>query len=485
MIKLSKSVGWTLLSLTIAFAADKPSVKMQPFKFGGSQEFGSVSQMSFTVPQLIQDNEWIDHFGAYFLQEATVDEKVDLAIGLGGVFQFPKPETVGERYGGSQYKLFFVGPAVAKATYNFGDREKPILSIGGGMFPYKYNPEAANLGEYLFRAAPYPSYIMTGGLNAVNDNGAYLEGFTAKLDLGRFQLDLLLPTETSMPPFYDWSLAAVGRYTSESGLFDLGLGINFKRALQVRPSRTSKQDVENSFFTKNGIQYTGNTDYYLKNAAFYSNIGDTVTSKEWSSKADSVVSWKDTTGKVPGASYYTFAGTMVMARGTLAMNKIFNLESLGENDLKLYFEAALMGVKNYPVFYEKRMNRLPIMVGANLPTFKLLDIFAVQAEYFNGNFMNSTYSIGASNRAVPFFPDATNDFFSQKKYLDVTDKDNISWSVVATKSYYKAFSISAQIARDHMRTVGTNWFYGPRTEPNEVMRTSNDWYWMLQFGWKI
>jgi hypothetical protein len=436
-------------------------------------------------PVQIERNEWIDHFGAYFIQEATVDQKVDLAVGLGGVFQFPKPENFGEKFGGSQYKLFYVGPAVAQAMYKFGDADKPVFSLGGGMFPYKYNPEAFNLGEYLFRAAPYPSYIMTGGLNTIRDNAAYLEGFIAKLNLGRYQLDFLLPTETSMPPLYDWSLAAVGSYQSESGLLNLGLGVNFKRVLQVRPSRTSRHEAGNSYFNKNGINYTGNTELYTQNATFYSNKGDSVTSAKWTRMADSVLAWKDSTGNVPGASHYTFAGTMVMARGTLALNKVLDLESLGENDLKLYFEAALLGIKDYPVFYEKKINRLPIMAGVNLPTFQILDLLAVQVEYYNSNFINSTYSIGLANWAVPYIPEGSSKNFSKDNYMDISKEDNVSWTLLATKSIYNAFSISAQVARDHMRTVGTDWFYGSRYEPNEVMRTSKDWYWMLQFGWKI
>jgi hypothetical protein len=202
--------------------------------------------------------------------------------------------------------------------------------------------------------------------------------------------------------------------------------------------------------------------------------------------ADSVKAWVDTsTGNVSGASFYTFAGTLVMARGTLALNKVLNLESLGENDLKLYFETALLGTKNYPVFYEKASNRMPIMAGVNLPTFKFLDILAFQVEYYNNNFINSTYSIGQANRAVPYIPDGSIDFFSKDKFLDVAEEDNYSWTLLATKSIYRAFSISGQVSRDHMRTVGTNWYYGSRFEPNEVMRTSKDWYWMLQFGWKI
>jgi len=174
-----------------------------------------------------------------------------------------------------------------------------------------------------------------------------------------------------------------------------------------------------------------------------------------------------------------------MAHGTLALNKLFNIEGLSDKDLDLYFEASLLGIKNYPVFYESATNRLPIMAGFNLPTFKVLDIFAIQVEYYNSKFINSTYSLGQRNHAVPYTPAGSSNLFSETEYMDVTDKDNLSWSFLATKSIYHTFSISAQVARDHMRTVGTNWFYGSRQEPNEILSTSKDWYWMLQFGWKI
>src|SRR5690606_23264128 len=62
------------------------------------------------------------------------------------------------------------------------------------------------------------------------------------------------------------------------------------------------------------------------------------------------------------------------------------LPMLGSNDLVLYGEAALLGVKDYPIFYDDWTKRVPVMIGFNLPTFKFLDVLAVEAEYYGSEY---------------------------------------------------------------------------------------------------
>lgn len=465
---------------------EKYKIEYKPLQFGGSEEFGSASKLLVNPGQtFFSKNEWLDHLGAYVIQSVTVDDKIDVNIGLRGVFQFPKQELAQEQFGGSQYKLFFVGPAIARVDYKFGNTEHPVFTLGGGMFPFKYNTDAVNLGEYLFRSTPYPTTLMTGGLNNVNDNSANVQGLIATYTKNQFSADFLLTTQTSLPPLYDGSLAGIAHYTSESGFLSLGAGVNFQRLFEVRPSHTQKKAASNSYFTKNGKDYTGNLQYYDNAAGFYTAHGDPVLAKEWKDQSDSVKIWRDSTGFVPGAEFYTTAGTVVVGFGSLNLGTLFSSELIGEKDLRLYFEAALLGVKNYPVFYENRLQRIPVMVGLNIPTFKWLDLLAVQGEYFLNRFMNSTYSLGQSNTAVPYFPSGNEALYSQDTYMDITKKDDYSYTILAQKTILDCFTISGQLARDHLRTIGTNWFYGSRYEPAEVLRTSRDWYWMLQFAWKI
>lgn len=487
--------------------ADGPDVKMSPLHFGGLQELGMIhSGLLGSTPIQLIDNEWIDHFGTFLLEEAVVNDRLVLDGGLGGIFEFPKPEKTGEEFGGSQYKLFYIGPSEAKAMYHFGGVENSVFSIGGGMFPYKDNPDANDLGDYLMRGEPYPTSFMTGGnggLTAIGDQFTVVEGFHADLHLGNFKLNALLTTETGLPPLYDWTLTVFADYKAGDGLLDVGAGAAFKRLIQVKSEKTQVQDLENSYFQKNGVWYSGNVALYANPATFYSGLADKYNAKN--TAADSAIAagytakstalnaivdslkqggpWLDSTGKVPGASYYTPAGIMVSARASLDLKKLMNSDVFSKEDLRLYGEVAMLGVKNYPVFYTDRWQRVPVMVGFNVPTFRLLDLLSVQWEYFNSPNLNNTYTQGEHNWAIPYLPE--DDHFSTNEWNDLTKKDNYSWSVVARRKVMGALTLNAQVARDHMRTIGTDWFYGSRFEPNEILHKTSSWYWMFQLGWNL
>jgi hypothetical protein len=497
-----------------ALHADE-GVVYRPLQFGGVHEFGAIYDGLYapkTGPE-VSPMEWTDHFGVYLRQDVVVDRHLELQLGLGGVFQFAKPEYVYPKFFSSMYKMFFFGPAIAKATYSFGDPEsKNGFRLGGGLFPFKYNPDAANLGEYLFRAAPYPSYITTGGLLFVGDNAAYLQGLHASWRRGGFSVDGLFVTETFMPPLYDWSLALLTSYSVADGLVELGAGVNFKRIVQIDPDRTvRKRDGlgnpmwSNLHFTRNGTTYYGDPVYYQQQADFYQQradaffgrgtAADSARGNEAATRAaglqataDSVTAWQDPThpGHVTEGErdYYTPAGTVFMARAALDLRKALGMNP-GRAPFKVFAEAALLGWENQPVFYEERLRRAPIMAGVHLPTGGLLDQFTFQVEYFGSPWANSTRSLGEQNAAVPWYPEGAEPLFSQTEYNDVTEKDNIAWSLLIRREILPRVNVSAQFARDHLRTVGTNWFYGGRLEPNAILYRNSSWYWMAQIAWGI
>ncbi|MEO6094332.1 MAG: hypothetical protein ABIW76_01175 [Fibrobacteria bacterium] len=497
--RLGLALGALLMSAVLAGAMDT-KVDYKPLKITGVQEFGQIqSGMLISTPYQPMSAEWLDHFGSFLTQEAKVNERLLIQIGLGGTFQNGKPERVDEKFGGSQYKMFFIGPTIAKATVLFGeDRAKPAFSIGGGIFPFKYNSQAVNLGEYLFRTGAYPTYIMNGGLLMIGDNAAYLQGYHAAARLGNLDLDLLMTTETGMPPLYDWSLAALANYRIMDGAIEVGAGVNFKRILQVDPKRTVVDSAANSYFTRNGRHYVGDPSYYQEQFNFYdfkitnakSPTSDTIGfgAKRDAAKAaaDSVASWIDpVTRTVPGASKFTPAGPIFMAKAGVDFKKLFGIETKSPKDMILYGEWALLGWENFPVYYEKRTDRMPIMFGFNLPTFGLLNLFALQGEHFSSPFQNNSYSLGGSNYATPWYPNGTTKEFSEKEYNDLSTKDDWAWSVLVQRSFYRSFTLSGQIARDHLRTVGTDWFYGSRLEPTEDLHKISDWYWAFQLAWSI
>jgi len=499
--------------------AEGLDVEYQPLKFGAVQEFGSVNKMLLvSQPVQVLEGEWIDHFGAFFTQEALVNKRLDVKLGMGGVFQFPKPEKISTKYGGSLYKLFFVGPTAAKAMVLFGDPASPTFSVGGGMFPFKYNADAVDLGEYLFRSTPYPTTLMTGGLTFVNDNSAYLQGFHAALNMDDFHVDALLTTETGLPPLYDWSLGLLASYRV-GGIFEIGAGAQWKRMISIDPDRTSWKSIYNATFVKNGKTYYGDPAYYSEQANFYNRLADSLTASGRSDSATARLRARENQAVVdsmngyfdPGSgvvngwysdenqldsiipentrNYFSTEGLILMARASVDLGAWLDMDP--SRPFKIFTEAAILGWKNYPIFYEDRMQRAPIMLGAHLPTFGLLNQLTVQFEYFNSPWANNTRNLGGGggggdqNLAVPVIPSGTNPIFSRHEYNDLAKNDNYAWAILLRRELIPGFNLSAQLARDHMRTVGTNWFYGGRLEPVEVLYRNSAWYWMVHLSWGL
>jgi hypothetical protein len=512
-----KSKTFIITAVILAFttglyAGEDVNVEYKPYSIWAVQEIGVLQGgVELEEGKLLKD-EWVDHLGAALSQEVIINERFLLAIGIGGVFQFPKPEKTQAKYGGSQAKMFYVGPSVAQGVYSFGDIESPWLKIGTGMFPYKYNPDAHNLGEYLFRTTAYPMTISTGGLTAINSAGVGLQGFKANLNAGGLKLDVLLTTETSFVPFYDWALAAVASYSIADGLIEVGAGVNFKHVIPVNAEKTTPETKGNAYFNANvpvprfnapGIEDTvalllsGDTKYYQYRGSFYNRKAadttlaiDSATRAYYTYKNDSlnairqfIFNLDDSTLNTLGPEYYTNQSTFVMGRLSLDLKKLFGSEAFGSHDLKFYAEAAVLGVKDYPLFYEDITERIPVMFGFNLPCFKLLDLLAVQFEYFNSPWLNDHLSLGAGNVAIPDF--RQNDHFSKEEYYDVTKEDNLTWSILCKKTILPGVTLSGQFARDHYRAIAVNWFYGSRQEPIGMLFRPEDWYWMFQLSWAM
>ena len=532
-----------------AWANEAPAVRWLPAVVGGMQEFGRLQSGAWKDVNEPFRDEWIDHLGAYYLREAVVADRLHIAVGLGGVFEFPKPEVAQAEFGGSQAKAFFLGPSIAKGTYAWGDPERPTFSLAMGMFPFKYNPDAHNLGEYLLRSGPYPTFLTTGGLSAIGSSGAMLQGFQAVWSRGDFRAEALLYTETNVPPLYDWSLAALASYTAGDGALVLGAGVNQKRLIQVRPGRTAPHTLANAYFRKAGTWYPGTPEEYTQKQAFgnlrvtegvavakadlaavnpshpalafladptAANLDSAaryaadvpaaldplaaarrhrVDADVAGAVADSIAYWTTTDSVTdgagnrvayskPGLEYFSPAGTLLMARAAFDPKRFFPSAALGPEDLKLYGEIALLGVENYPVYYTRRSDRMPFMLGFNLPAFRWLDLAAFQCEWFHSPFANDFVSLG-NGRATPYFPAGTHAGFSRDAYYDASGKDDFSWSLLLQKHVLPGFLVSAQFARDHLRTVGTDWFFGSRLEPNQILGASRDWYWMANASWEL
>jgi hypothetical protein len=196
---------------------------------------------------------------------------------------------------------------------------------------------------------------------------------------------------------------------------------------------------------------------------------------------------------------YTLKGTKVGAFFSLDPKGLFGRGSLGPEDLKLYGEAALIGVQDYRGIYDDKSQRIPVMLGYNLPLFGLLDHLSLEVEWYGARYRNDLYKLEEGFSPIPPSnqlsstarkpeQDSTGRYLSyggeRIPYQDPFDlenmrKDDWKWSLHGAKTVKGHLRISGQIANDHFRPGGTYAADGYET----AFSTLKDWYWMLKVAY--
>jgi hypothetical protein len=447
----------------------------------------------------------------WIVESATIDERMEIVAGIGGMFLYLYPD---EGYAYQHSPLSAVSLAQASGSYKWGNLESPSTVLSFGYLPYQYNPDAKNIGEYLFRSTPYPSTTSNSSWDLVYSAGpgsskSKIWGSVLNLNFldGKWKNDLVLSV-SDVYPLYDFSPALVSTLQVGS-MLQLGAGVNFYHLIQDDPKINTRKTVTNAYFNYQGKDYYAFSDYYKSVAVLYNQrasddsalaVSDAANKDAHLASADanaahaapfiataqlvdSLVARKDPDGNslpdlVP-VDYYTVNGTMLAARFSLDFKPLF-----GENvDFKVYGEAAMLGVKNYPVFYTDPMERMPVMLGVNLPTFGFLDLFSVEAEYWKNHFINSYYNVVSQNPlgAIPDYPHMA----SAKLGLGVDPtlnytKDDLAWAITAQKSIGKNFTIIGKAARDHLTLLNAGQGFGTDLQ-HDILPDNKGWYWVLHF----
>lgn len=332
--------------------------------------------------------------------------------------------------------FFYFYPHWTEISYSFGNVEKPWLKIGGGVFPFKYNPDVKDLGEYLFRTGSYPPTMMsTFDFAAARLTGFRLSSATSPLSrlLGKstaidsLNLFGIMNTESQIFPLQDYGLSLVGDYTLFHSI-TLGAGVFFSHLFSVNDAYTTPKNNFNQ-------------------------VIDTAT-------MDSV--------------YLTFKATKIMGRVSFdpkpLLKSIIPMGIFGENDLKIYSEIAVLGLKNYPVYYKELFRRIPRMIGFNFPTFKVLDVLSGELEWYYWNYANS-YSDYLFQNLIPR-PDDLKPGFDYKE-------NTLKWSIYAKRHIGNHFSIIGQVAYDHLR-LEQNMYVQSVMYNGDAMQKHGDWAWILK-----
>jgi hypothetical protein len=383
-----------------------------------------------------------------------------------------------------------------QGTYDWGEAAKPYLSLAFGYFPYKYNPDSRNLGEYLFRSGTYPPYIINNfDFPMARLLGAHVTGRVtpfAGLDL---EGQLLLTSETQMVPTKDFTLTFLPKAAIGNGFAEIQGGISFSHLISVDHKRTQPRDSRT---------------LYLTNVV------------------------KDTAGFIVSAdsNYYTFAGTKLMARFSLDPLKALKSNDdprslLWKEDLKLYGEGAILGMQDYPqnanqtIAYDSMWQRTPVMLGINLPTqqfaseclvpwllgaglepdnsqkgarclqFGLVGLVLGAGSWFGDQFLGWHSRLDLISFEWEYFgwkyaDDYTSVFdnmipaaMERQPGVDYA-KDDTKWSLYIKKDFLKVFSFRMQLARDHMRPISND---SKAAYKSPATTYPDHWYWMAKMSY--
>ena len=345
------------------------------------------------------------------------------------------------------------GPPLIKARWNFvPQRDEAYVDLGS--FPYKYNPDARNLGEYLYRSGTYPGMLRTtDGFHLLNYAaydaiGAHfhvslLNDFLAQ-DLNFFSEPNIFPTG-DITPAYEVSLSGK--------IFQAGAGAAYNRLISFHPSQarpSQSTDDDNRYIEVDsggqviykGIYASPQIPFNVKQ--LFQNGGDSTHTIH--------------------LHYYTQRGIKLMGRLALDFGFLLPEDIRGPKDLRVFGEAAVLGVEDQPYYYEDIWQRIPVMIGVNFPTFKMLDLLSFQTEYYASPFNNDRLFI--ANSYPVWDPDAP-------RY----NRDNWKWSLYAEKKISKLFKLEAQIANDHLRLpeLTTN------LSTSDITVNPSHWYYMIRF----
>jgi hypothetical protein len=397
------------------------------------------------------DHVWTEDADIEIGFDALYHNYFELASNIGAKLYFSYPqETSGPNYTKNNRQDVYLNETYAR--FHVGDEKLPLFMGEIGYFKFKYNPDVRNLGEYMFRTGTYPIYFDMG----FDLPEARLLGFHIQDNFFQsLKLDLLLVSATEYPTM-NWSLAALGSYDIANLHFvTIGAGVDFAHLFDV---------------------YTGHAFPFMF-AGDPTQPGGTFNDQYIDANGDT--------------SYYTFKGTKLMGRLSIDPKAFIPWKGFGENDLRLYAEADIIGVKDYPdsgiingqqydlaaPSYDNIWEKMPVSVGFNFPTFKTLDVLNLELEWFGAKYYNDASGLlNLGSKPVPW-----NVLNTAQNALPI--KSHVKWSVYARRSFCNGhFALTGQIARDHLMLPTADY---SNQMYNELLIEWKDWWWCLKMSWML
>lgn len=446
------------------------------FKGSGWLKSGKIVHSTDTLTGTGFNNyngNYLQDAGVLFTGIANLNENFEAAFGLGAI---QKHTAQGNLINARNVRLGMnIFSTQSRITWFPQGKNEYQHRIDLGLFPYKYDANIKNLGLYLIRGPVYPGLLISGFETREMLNTANMLGARWESRFGHYTQDLVITSETEMRPYFDFSAIYVGTLRLGRAL-ELGGGFNLYHYLPVRSGATSpslEQGYDPASQASNSVPHPFDHTYAVPTDTTIIPIGQR-TSPEDSLRIN--YTWAD------------HRGIKVMARFSLDMQAWLGyVDYLGRSDLKIYGEAAVLGIKDYPGLYDNVLERIPVMLGLYLPAFRVFDVLALEVQYYGSRIVPDMRKLVDEGSAIPQSPwvnrtappDSGVAGYHQRAY-DV-DGDNWKWSLYFSRVFAGHIRLSGQIANDHFRTGGTPGLSGASYE--EALTSLSDWYWFLKLSY--
>jgi hypothetical protein len=430
--------------LTAAFLSSGEELTIEKNLSGyASLEEGQIVQGSYPKDASVRsDHVWVQRMYTGFVGSALFNPlnfKGNIGLEMRVSNEFPRKPQLDN---GVTRRLYFY-PYLTEADlmYWVGDMAKPFFSATIGYFPIKYNQNSRDLGEYLFRSGTYPQTLVSD----FDFAATRLMGLNAMISpVEGLKLNFILNSNLEWTAIGDLNVSLLANYNL-ADIFEIGAGASFTSLISADSKVTD-----------------GDVSLAQDNQKYLAAPGDT--------------------------QMYTFRGIKMMGMASFDPKKFIPIDIFGKEDLKLYGEVAILGLKDYPAafngvdYYGEISKRMPISFGFNIPAFKALDVFSFEGEYFGSLMPNDLYNGVFYNVPVPINVEKISTYKGDtangghKQYV----QDNWKWSFYAKRTFAGHFQIVGTIASDHLRWYAQDW---SKAEWEEMFRNPRQFYYRFKLAY--
>lgn len=436
-------------------------------------------------------------YGGWIQLGASVHERTEFSVMLAMMTWNSLPLTTGSPFSRMQSLGSDLGHAYV--SHRFGETDRPWLTLKLGAFPFTYST-SRNLGGHLYTGGTYPGALTGNFWDLIDGNSYRAQGLLGRFSFldGALGIDATAFIEHGIEPHYDLSPGIVAAYRIGDFL-EIGAGAVFSHLLAWDEDAVTPKKRNNAFvgdrrlpeseWNKPGLE-AGDTLIVADSTdpRLGANL-DPTTRPDLTAKGIPVEYVTAADNGIPNSrlSYYTFRGTKAMGRITVTPFR------LGDNlePVAFYAEATLLGVKDYPFFYERKSERVPMLLGVRMPMPRGYEVTG-EVEHYKNKFMNNVRtayedvlpqwrekerdftvdSVDANGRPVG---DGQGGFLETSRPMASHANGEWFWSVSSSKSFSNRLKIRVKLAHDFLRLY--NFFGNPSDEP--AFQHQNGWYFVF------